>query len=250
MKRPRLAVLIALFAFQALSFAQLRVITSGGFASALQQIVAEFSNATGIEVAISTGASQGNGPNTIGAQLRRAVLSADLVILSREGLDQLIADGGIASGSDMNLARTPLGAAVRAGAPKPDITTADAFKRTLLAAKSITFPESTTGIYMQTTLFPRMGIADALQGKITHAGVAAVARGEAEIAIQPVSELLQATGKDYIGKIPQEDQYIPVFATALVTGSKETTLARRLIDFLTAEGSARTIRLSGMEPMN
>jgi molybdate transport system substrate-binding protein len=215
----------------------------------MQQIVPEFSNATGIEVAISTAASQGNGPNTIGAQLGRG-LSADLVIMSREGLDQLIADGGIASGSDMNLARTPLSAAVRAGAPKPDITTADAFKRTLLAAKSITFPESTTGIYMQTTLFPRMGIADALQGKITHAGVAAVAGGEAEIAIQPVSELLHAAGTDYIGTIPQEDQYIPVFATALVTGSKETTLARRLIDFLTAEASARTIRLSGMEPMN
>ncbi len=113
---------------------------SGGFAAAYQEILPEFEKATGITVTTPRGQSQGNGPNAIGAQLRRGV-PADVVIMSKEGLEQLIAEGRIAAGTAVDLARTPLGVAVRAGAPKPDISTVDAFKRTLLRAKSITFPE-------------------------------------------------------------------------------------------------------------
>ena len=244
---PKWVFAIALLALPAASFAQLNVIMSGGFSAAYQGALPDFEKSTGITVTTARGQSQGNGPSAIGAQLRRGE-PADVVIMSREGLDQLIAEGRIVAGTDVDLARAPLGIAVRAGAPKPDISTVDGFKRTLLRAKSITFPDSTTGIYMMTKLFPRLGIAGEISGKITHTGVAAVAKGDAEIAIQPVSELLHAPGSDFVGTIPAEIQYISVFTTALVAGSKESEASKRLIAFLASESATKAIRNSGMEP--
>jgi molybdate transport system substrate-binding protein len=245
---PRLVLVIALLALPAASFAQLNVIISGGFSFAYQEILPEFEKSTGIMVTTARGQSQGNGPNAIGAQLRRGA-PADVVIMSREGLDQLIAEGRIVAGTDVDLARTPLGMVVRAGEPKPDISTVGAFKRSLLGAKSITFPDSTTGIFMTTTLFPRLGIANEIAGKITHTGVAAVAKGDAELAVQPVSELLLVPGVDFVGKLPAEIQYVSVFSTAQVAGSKSPELAKRLIAFLASESATKAMRKSGMEPL-
>jgi molybdate transport system substrate-binding protein len=244
----RLLFVIAVLALPAASFAQLNVLTSGGFAAAFQQIQPEFEKATGITVTTTRGQSQGGGPNAIGAQLRRGV-TADVVIMSREGLDELKADGKIVAGTDVDLGQTPLGVSVRAGAPKPDISSVDAFKRLLLRAKSITFPSSTTGIYMTSTLFPRLGIASQIAGKITNTGVAAVAKGDAEIAIQPVSEILHAPGTDFVGTLPKEIQYVSVFSTAVVASSKKPDLAKRLTAFLTSESATKAIRNSGMEPL-
>jgi molybdate transport system substrate-binding protein len=246
---PRLVCIIALLAVPAASLAQLNVIISGGFAAPYQEILPEFEKTTGITVATARGQSQGNGPNAIAAQLRRGA-PADVVIMSKEGLDQLIAEGRIVAGTQVDLARTPLGMAVRAGAPKPDISTVDSFKRLLLRAQSITFPDSTTGIYMMTTLFPKLGIAGEIAGKITHTGVAAVAKGDAEITIQPVSEILHVPGTDFVGAIPADIQYISVFSTALVAGSKESEPAKRLIAFLASENATKAMRNSGMEPMS
>ncbi|MGD1092371.1 MAG: substrate-binding domain-containing protein [Bryobacteraceae bacterium] len=237
----------AILGLPAASFAQVKVIMSGGFSAAYRELLPEFEKATGITVTTTSGASQGSEPNTIGAQLRRGV-PADVVIMSREGLDDLIAEGRIATGTDLDLARTPLGMSVRAGAPKPDISTVEAFKQTMLRANSVTFPNSTTGIYLKTKLFPQLGIADQMAAKITASGVAAVAKGEAEIAVQPVSELLHAAGVDFVGTIPPEIQYVSVFAAAMVAGSKEPDASKRLIAFLTSEKAAAGIKRSGMEP--
>jgi molybdate transport system substrate-binding protein len=244
----RLLFVIAMLALPAALFAQLNVLTSGGFAAAFQEIQPEFEKATGITVTTTRGQSQGGGPNAISAQLGRGV-PADVVIMSREGLDELKADGKIVAGTDVDLGRTPLGVSVRAGAPKPDISSVDAFKRLLLRAKSITFPSSTTGIYMTSTLFPRLGIASELAGKITNTGVAAVAKGDAEIAIQPVSEILHAPGTDFVGTLPKEIQYVSVFSTAVVASSKRPDLAKRLTTFLVSESATKAIRKSGMEPL-
>lgn len=240
-------VIAAFLAVPAAAFAQLKVIASGGFSAAYREALPEFERTAGVTVTTTSGASQGSGPNTIGAQLRRGV-DADVVIMSREGLNELIAEGRIVAGTDVNLAQTPIGMAVRAGAPKPDISTVDAFKQTLLRSKSITFPNSTTGIYMTTRLFPRLGIADALAAKTTSAGVAAVAKGDAEIAVQPVSELLHVPGVDFVGILPADTQYISVFAAAIVTGSKEPEAAKKLINFFASERAVPAIKNSGMEP--
>jgi len=230
------------------SFAQLNVITSGGFAAAFREIQPEFEKTTGITVATARGQSQGGGPNAIGAQLRRGV-PADVVIMSKEGLDELIAEGRVQAGTAVDLAKTPLGVSVRAGAPKPDIATIEAFKQMLLRAKSITFPGSTTGIWMTTKLFPQLGIASELAGKTTNSGVAAVARGEAEFAIQPVSELLHVPGTDFIGELPADIQYVSVFSSAVVEGGKQREASQRLIAFLRSETAGKAIRNSGMEPV-
>jgi molybdate transport system substrate-binding protein len=124
------------FALPAALPAQVAVLMSGGFSAAYQELLPQFEKSTGITVTTERGASQGDGPTTIGAQLRRG-LPADVVIMSREGLAELLAEGRIVIGSDVDLATVPLGVGVRAGTPRPDISTVNAFKQTLLQAKSI-----------------------------------------------------------------------------------------------------------------
>jgi molybdate transport system substrate-binding protein len=245
--RP-LFVSAVLLSTAATSMAQIRVITSGGFRGAYNELLPEFERTTGIRVITSSGPSQGNSPDAIGAQLRRGV-AADVVIMSKEGLAELITEGRIVAGTNVDLAESPLGVAVRAGARRPDISTVEAFKQTLLRAASVTFPSSTTGIYMTTILFPRLGIAEAIARKSTTGQVAAVAAGEAEIAVQPVSELVHAPGVDFIGAIPAEIQYISVFSTAVVAGTKELEASRRLIAFLASERASQAVKNGGMEPV-
>ena len=237
----------AVLALPTASFAQVHVIISGGFSAAYREVLPEFERTTGIKVTTTTGGSVGNGPNTIGAQLRRGV-AADVVILSREGLSELMSEGRIVAGTDTDLAQSPLGVAVRAGAPKPDLSTVESLKQTLLRAKSVTFTSSTSGVYLMTVLFPRLGIADEMAKKTTTAGVASVVRGEAEMAIQPVSELLPVAGVDFVGTIPAEVQKVNVYAAAVVTGSKETDRSKKLIAFLASDAATAAMKKSGMEP--
>jgi molybdate transport system substrate-binding protein len=230
------------------ALAQVKVITSGGFAAPLREMLPEFEKSTGISVEVMLGKSQGSGPDTIGSQLGRGVV-ADVVIMSREGLNDLISANRIVAHSDIDLAKTPIGLSVRAGAPKPDISTVEAFKIALLHAKSITYPSSTTGIYMATKLFPQLGIASEMLPKSSNTGIAAVAKGDAEIAIQPVSELLHVPGTDFVGTLPREIQYISVFSAALVTGSGRSSDAKKLIAFLRSAKAKDAMRDSGMEPL-
>jgi molybdate transport system substrate-binding protein len=243
--------LAALIALPAAAAVQVRVIMSGGFATAYQQVLPEFERTTGIKVITGSGASQGNGPNTIAAQIGRGE-PVDVVIMSREGLDLLITDGKISKGTDRNLAQTPMGVAVKSGAPRPEISTLESFKRTLVVAKSVAYPGSTTGMFMTTTLFPRLGIADQLARKVTITtrgaeAVALVAKGEAELALQPVSELVHQPGVDFVGLFPPEAQYISVFSAAIVASAREKEASRQLIEFLASDKATAAIRNSGMD---
>ncbi len=154
--------------------AQLKVLISGGFSGPYEQLLPEFERMTGIQVTTASGSSQGTGPQTIAAQLARGV-PTDVVILSREGLTELIAANRIAAGTDADLARTPLGVAVRAGAPKPDVSTVEAFKQVVLKAKAVAVPSSTSGIFLTKDVFPRLGIADKINVKLTPRGTGAAA---------------------------------------------------------------------------
>ena len=231
--------------------AQLKVIISGGFSGPYEQLLPEFERTTGIKVATGSGSSQGTGPQTIAAQLARGV-PADVVILSREGLAELIAANRVAVGTDMDLARTPLGVAVRAGAPKPDVSTVEAFKQAVLKAKAVAVPSSTSGIFLINDVFPRLGIADKVKVKATPRGTGAtamVAAGEADITVMPVSEIVHAPGVDYAGAIAEEIQLNQVFAAAVAAGSKDVEAAKRLIAFLASERASTAIRRGGMEPL-
>jgi molybdate transport system substrate-binding protein len=228
-----------------------RVLMSGGFAGAYDQLLPEFERTSGIEVATGSGASQGNGPHTIAAQLARGV-PADVVIMSREGLAELVAASRISAGTIVDLARVPLGVAVRAGAARPDVSTVDAFKQVVLRAGTVAVPGSTSGIWLKTELFPRLGIAEKVNVTMTPRGSDAsgmVATGDADVAVMPVSEIMAATGVDHAGAIPPEIQMVQVFAAAIVASSKAVEAANRLIAFLASPRAAETIARSGMAPL-
>ena len=230
----------------------MRVLISGGFSGPYEKLLPEFERTTGINVETASGSSQGSGPQTIAAQLARGV-AADVVILSREGLTELIAAQRIAAGTDVDLARTPIGVAVRAGAPKPEVRSVAAFKQVVLKARTVAVPSSTSGIFLIEEVFPRLGIADKVNVKATPRGTGAaamVAAGEADVALLPVSEIMHAPGVELAGVIAEEIQLNQIFAAAVVAGSREMEAAKQLIAFLASERAASTIRSGGMEPLS
>jgi molybdate transport system substrate-binding protein len=234
-------------AFAAPSFAQVKVIISGGFTAAYRELLPEFERSSGITVTTTSGGSVGTGPNTIGAQIRRGV-PADVIILAREGLIDLIKEERTVPGTDVDLARSIIGVIVHAGAPKPDISTVEALKQTLLKAKSVAMSSSTSGVYLTTVLFPKLGIAEQMKDKISTSGAAAVGRGDAELGLQQVSEVLPVPNVDFVGTIPEAVQYVTTYAAAVVKGSAQIEASKRLIAFLSSQGAVAAIKKSGMEP--
>jgi molybdate transport system substrate-binding protein len=173
------------------------------------------------------------------------------VILSREGLEELTAAKHIAAGTEVDLARVGLGVAVKAGTPKPDVSTVESFKQVVLAARTVS-GASTSGMWLVKELFPRLGILDKLDVKIVPRGTGAaamVADGSVGVAVMPISEILTAKGVDYAGSLAPEIQFPQVFAAAVVAGSRDADNAKRLIAFLTSPQAAQAITKSGMEPM-
>ena len=231
---------------------QITVMTSGGFTAPYLELVPEFERTTGITVTSVFGASMGGAPDSIPVRLARGE-SADIVILTSDALEALAAQGRIAAGTRVDLVRSRIGMAVRAGAPRPDISTVEALTRTLLSAKSIAYSASASGTYLSTELFPRLGIADRIRAKsrrIESERVGAVvARGDAEIGFQQVSELLPIAGIDYVGPLPDEVQRVSTFSAAVVAGAPEPERARALIEFLASPAALPTIRKYGLEPV-
>ena len=229
---------------------KLTVMISGGFSLAYRQVLPEFERSTGIAVTTLSGASQGTGPKTIKSQLEQGA-EVDVVILSGEGLDELKAAGRIVAGSDVKLAGVPLGAAIRQGSPKPDISTVEALKRALLGARLVALPGSTSGIFMKNEVFPRLGIADKVSSKLFARGIEstnALAAGEADLAIGPVSEQVNQPGIEVVGALPDEVQLVQIFTAAIVKTAHNQEQAKRLIEFLASDQTTAAIRNSGMEP--
>ena len=231
------------------SMAQLTVMISGGFSGPYQKMLPQFEKMTGVTVTTLSGASQGSGPKTIKAQLDTGV-GVDVVILSREGLAELIAAGKIIPGTDVDLATAPLGAAIPTGAAKPKINTVAELKQSLIDTKYIVVPGSTSGIYLVDELFPRLGLTNLISVKVTERGKEATTMLAAKavgMAIQPTSELVNVAGIDYVGRLPNEVQLIQTFSAAVVTGSKESKSAQQLIQLLTSTQAAQAIQSSGMD---
>jgi molybdate transport system substrate-binding protein len=227
------------------TFAQISVLHSGGFAAPYRELLPAFERSSGVTVTSTQAASQGSGPNTIPALLRRGV-GADVVILSREGLDELIREGRIVAGSAVELAQSPLGLAVRTGAPKPDITSVEGFKQAVLRARSVNFV-STTAVYMNQKLFPSLGIADAVARKANEDTLADLPGTRVDLVLRPVSEIIHLPGFDFVGPVPAQIQFLSVFTAAVVTGSKQADAAKRLIAFLSSEEALAVAKKNGME---
>lgn len=231
---------------------ELVVLSSGGFTPAFRDLSPAFAQASGDTTRLVLGASMGDTPTAIPNRLARGE-PADVLIMVGYALDKLIADGKAVPGSRVDLARSSIGLAVRAGAPRPDISTVDGLRQALLAAKSVAYSDSASGVYIEHEMFAKMGIAEQMRGKARAipgdpvGGV--VARGDAELGFQQISELKAIPGIDIIGPIPDAVQKVTVFSAGIAAGSANKAAAKALIAFLAAPEAAVAVRRAGLETM-
>jgi molybdate transport system substrate-binding protein len=237
--------------------ADVHVMMSAGFSHAYSELAPAFERASGHRLVTTRGPSMGDSPEAIPARMKRGE-PVDVVIMVGASIDELGRQGLVRAGSKVDLARSQIGMVVRAGAAKPDIGSVEAFRRTLLEAKSIAYSDSASGIYLSTTLFAKLGVADQTAGKSRKIKgppsgepvAAVVARGEAEIGFQQVSELLHVAGVTYVGPIPAELQQDTFFSAALANAVKQPEAAGALIRFLASRDAAAAIAKSGLAPLS
>ena len=227
------------------------VMISGGFKSSYQALLPGFEAVRHDRVTTLPGPSMGTTPDAIPQRLARGE-DDDVLIMVGSALDALIRDGKAAPGSKVDLALSPIGLAVKAGAPVPDIGTVDKLKSALLAARSVAYSDSASGVYIQNELFRRLGIEAEMKGKArmipaTPVGEI-VARGEAEIGFQQVAELLPVPGIAFAGKLPDAVQKVTVYSAGLAVGAKHPEAGRALIAYLASPAAAPVLRRMGLDP--
>ena len=231
---------------------EVHVLTSGGLTAAYRILGPEFEKATGHRLITAQGASMGQAPDAIPQRLARNE-PADVLLLAANGLDALIATGKAVAGSRVDIAESLIGLAVRSGAPRPDIGTMEGFRRTLLEAKSIAYSASASGVYIEGEMYRRMGLEAELAPKsrkiMSERVGSVVARGEAEIGFQQMSELLPIQGIDVIGPIPRAIQQVTVFSAGIAANARQPEAARALIAFLASPEAREVLRKTGVEPM-
>ena len=231
---------------------ELHVLTSGGFTAAYKALGPSFTQQTGNTFDTVLGPSMGESPQAIPNRLARGE-PADVVIMVGYALDGLIKDGKVIPGSRVELADSRIGMVVRAGAPKPDIATVDAFRQTLLHAKSIAYSDSASGVYIRNEMFRKLGIDDQVGPKakmIPRIPVASVvASGEYEIGFQQVAELLPVPGVEFVGKIPDEMQSVTRYAAGIPVNSKHPDEARALLQFLASPAAQPAVSKTGLDPI-
>ncbi|MGA9088872.1 MAG: substrate-binding domain-containing protein [Bradyrhizobium sp.] len=245
----------ALLALRAASGADVQVMISSGFHGVYSELGPAFERASGHHLVTTRGPSMGDSPEAIPARLARGE-AADVVILDGGAADELGKRGLLRADSKTELARSLIGMVVREGAAKPDISSVEALRNTLLAAKSIAYSDSGSGTYLSTRLFARLGVADRIAGKSRKVRgppsgepvAAVVARGEAEIGFQQVSELIHVPGITFVGTIPAEVQPGFSFAGALTSTVRQPEAAGALLRFLASPEAAPVILKAGLAP--
>jgi molybdate transport system substrate-binding protein len=246
MKRSIVAAAAAVILPSMTFAAELKVLSTQATEDTYRELVPQFEKATGHKVAtIFTG--------TLDAQKRLAAgENYDMIIMASPAIDAQIKAGKVVSGSRVDLAKSGVGAAVPKGAPKPDISTTEALKKTLLAAKSIGYSTGPSGVYM-ISLFEKLGLMDQVKPKLkqTPTGVfvgTIIANREVEVGFQQVSEVGNFPGVDYVGPLPADVQQMTVFSSGIVVDAKEAEPARALVKFLTTPEAGAAFRKRGMEP--
>lgn len=237
--------------------ADIHVMISAGFYQVYAELGPAFEHASGDRLVTTRGPSMGDSPEAIPTRLARGE-AADVVILDGGAADELGKRGLVRPDSKVDLARSLIGMVVGAGAAKPDIGSVATLRSTLLAAKSIAYSDSGSGTYLSTTLFPKLGIADQIAGKTRKVRgppsgepvAAVVARGEAEIGFQQVSELIHTPGITLVGTLPDDVQPMIFFAGALTTTTRQPEAAGALIHFLASPEAAPVIAKAGLLPLS
>jgi molybdate transport system substrate-binding protein len=229
--------------------AEIKVLTAGAFKQVLLALVPEFEKQTGHKVIVENA--------TVGVLTKRigGGEAFDLAVLTPRAVDDLTKQGKFADGSRQNLARVGVGVVVKDGTPKPDISSVDAFKKALIAAKSVAYIDpaagGSSGIYVS-GLLDRLGIAGEVKpkAKLIHGGAVAdhIAKGEAEVGIHQISEILPVKGIVLVGPLPSEIQNYTVYAAGIGTNAKQAEAAKALLKLLTGPAAADVLKSKGMEP--
>jgi molybdate transport system substrate-binding protein len=232
--------------------AEVRVMISGGLTAAFNALVPEYERQTGNKVLVAYGPSMGTTTNAIPVRLERGE-PADVLIMVGYALGDLAKNGKVIPDSRVDLVKSGIGVAVKAGAPKPDISSADTLKRALLAAKSVAYSDSASGVYVSSEMFKKLGIESEMKDKArmipaTPVGEI-VAHGDAEIGFQQISELKPVAGIDIVGPLPPDLQKITVFSAGIATVSKEPEAGKALIKFLTSPAAGAEITKNGLDPI-
>ena len=234
------------------SAAEIRVMISGGLTAAYKVLVPEFERATGHQVLTAYGPSMGTTANAIPVRLERGE-PADVLIMVGYALGDLVKQGKVVADSRVDLVKSPIGIAVKSGAPKPDIGSADAVKKMLLAAKTVAYSDSASGVYVSTEMFQKLGIADEMKDKARKIPATPVgeivAHGDAEIGFQQISELKPVAGIDIVGPLPEALQKITAFSAGIASVSREPDAGKALIKFLVSPAARAEIVKSGMDPI-
>jgi molybdate transport system substrate-binding protein len=221
---------------------------SNGVKAVVLDLLPEFERASGVTPVITWAST-----NMLLDEIRKGA-TGDLAILTDEVIDDLIRQGKMMAGSRVDLARSAIGIAVRQGAPRPDISSAVALKQTLLSARAISYSKTgISGVYFPTVL-ERLGIAAQVASKvlIPPTGVPVgevVAKGDAEIGVQQISELLPVSGIEIVGPLPAELQKVTVFSAGLFVGAPEPQVAKALVAMLTSAAARPVYQRKGMEPI-
>lgn len=247
-----LSLLILFSAAGIAEASEVKVMISGGLTAAYKELVPQFERATGNTVVTAYGPSMGTTENAIPVRLARGE-PADVLIMVGDALGGMIEQGKAVRTSRVDLVRSPIGIAVRAGTPKPDIRTPDVLKQALLNAKSVAYSDSASGVYVGTELFKRLGIAAEMKDKakmIPAEPVASVvARGEAELGFQQISELLPIAGVDLVGPLPPEVQKITIFSAAITANASQPEAGKALIAFMASTAAAPALKRAGLDPL-
>ncbi|MBS3049134.1 substrate-binding domain-containing protein [Enterobacter mori] len=244
---------LVLLATSAAALAQeVTVMISGGFKAALEKLAPEYEAKSGDRIVLIPGPSMGKTPQAIPNRLARGE-KADVVIMVGDALAHLAKDRMVKDGSRVELADSPIGVVVKAGSPVPDIATDSALRQTLLNASAIAYSDSASGRYVQTGLFKKLGIDAQVEGKahkVERIPVASeVAKGKYSIGFQQVSELLPVPGITFVGKLPDNLQYITRFAGAVTAHADHPSEAKALLDYLASASAQETITATGMIPV-
>jgi len=242
---------VALFAFSALAHAeQLNVMTSGGFTAAYKILGPKFAAATGNTLDTQLGPSMGKAPEAIPNRLARGE-HADVVIMVGYALDDLIKQGKVDPASRVELADSRIGLVVREGAPKPNISSVESLKKTLLDAQSVAYSDSASGVYIEKELFKKLNVEDQLKPKakmIPKIPVGSVvATGDYQLGFQQVSELLPVPGVTFVGKIPESVQSVTRFAAGIPVGAQHPKEAKALLDYLAAPAAQADVQATGLD---
>jgi len=236
-----------LFASSAVQATEIKVLSGNGAKAAVQELCAQFERETGTKIDLHF---------EVNADLEKKIEAGepfDVAVLNPPVIDALTQKGRLVAGSRADIGRAGLGVAVRSGAPRPDISSVDAFKRTLLGARSVAYPgKGASGLYF-VSLLDRMGIKAEMQGKLKPMAaedtVEVVARGDADMVVVVATRISDVPGADLVGPIPDELQTRIGFAAGLSSSAKDVDAAKTLIRFLTAPAAAATLRAKGVDPI-